>query len=265
MDTMTIVDFHTIIYLAWMSANVHLSTLTFLSEYFQAYRSLQTIRILSMFVLLVMVCIALFPTTNSNWANIMLTKEGCTGPTNCPMLTKKTREMWEEAMKNNLHGELSLQGIFQYLILIISHLWKLSTLLPERWRRGCSLSTPLLDALQTIIQRQTAKIQHKALSPSSGPISASQTGQVLLRCRIHLLTRAYIFLLAFFDLLNSSAFFLWILLVAPSWTTLQLFIPRNRILPKCVSDTLYQWNFGQILPLLLLLNPIYSALEFLST
>jgi hypothetical protein len=79
--------------------------------------------------------------------------------------------------------------------------------------------------------------------------------------RYRLLLGLYLFLIAFLDFVGSFACFLGIVTVSFAWANFELLIPRLHVFPTCVRQALELWDFGQILPLLLLLGPFYSFVE----
>jgi hypothetical protein len=59
--------FQTVIYLAWMSSSVHLSALSILAPILKERPALRIWRLTGMFVLLILLVVALIPTTSNDW------------------------------------------------------------------------------------------------------------------------------------------------------------------------------------------------------
>ena len=68
MQEYTVFDFQIVIYLSWMETNMHLSTLSILRTWFWHRPRLRAFKLLNMLALLVMMCIAIYPTTEYDWA-----------------------------------------------------------------------------------------------------------------------------------------------------------------------------------------------------
>jgi hypothetical protein len=63
--------YQTVIYLAWMSSSVHLSALSILAPVLKERPALRIWRLTGMLVLLVLLVVALIPTTSNDWGLIM--------------------------------------------------------------------------------------------------------------------------------------------------------------------------------------------------
>jgi hypothetical protein len=63
--------YQTVIYLAWMSSSVHLSALSILAPILKERPALRIWRLTGMLVLLVLLVVALIPTTSNDWGLIM--------------------------------------------------------------------------------------------------------------------------------------------------------------------------------------------------
>ena len=130
---MIVFDFRTVIYMAWMSSTAHLFTLMLLHDRFLSSPLFRTLELLSMLVLLLMLCVALFPTTNWAWANSVLTRSGCSEPSYCSATQKSVSALWQIARQTNLtSGGVSPQGLLSYVIIIISYISQTTSLLQQR-------------------------------------------------------------------------------------------------------------------------------------
>lgn len=68
MSNMLVADFHSVTYLGWMSSNGYLATLTPLRSHLQEHSALRSLNLAVMAALSLMLCFAIFPTTNFAWA-----------------------------------------------------------------------------------------------------------------------------------------------------------------------------------------------------
>ncbi|KAJ5060560.1 hypothetical protein J3E72DRAFT_409869 [Bipolaris maydis] len=240
---MVLMDFHVMTYLAWTSSIMHMSTLTFLPSDFRESLRFRALRVFSMLILLIMLCIAIFPTTNFTWDDYIKLGGNCQSASYCPMLNDTVSSLWHVAAQSNGRGRLSTQGVVSYLLLIGSSIWKVVTLF-HNVREGSRrfLRQPIF-----YLERMICRFLQKR-------------GKTDFRyCTF---VGFYIFFLAILDFAGSFAFYLWIVLTCLGWATFQLFFPRMQALPSCVRVQLDEWNFGQILPLMLLLLPLYSVAEY---
>lgn len=240
---MVLIDFHVMIYLAWTSSIMHMSTLTFLPPVFPNSFRFRALRVVSMSVLLIMLCIAIFPTTNFTWDDQVKLRNSCPSASDCPLLNDTVSSLWRVAAQSNGRGRLSTQGVVSYLLLISSFIWKVVTLFDNVRKTSHRFLRKPLFYLARIICRFLQK---------GGTVHFSYRAFVGF----------YIFVLAILDFASSFAFYLWIVLICLGWATFQLFLPRLQALPFCVRVQLDEWTFGQILPLMLLLLPLYSVAEF---
>ncbi|OJJ96586.1 hypothetical protein ASPACDRAFT_1859266 [Aspergillus aculeatus ATCC 16872] len=248
LSTALVADFHTIIYLAWMSSNGYLATLTLLRDYLQHNPAIRAMKLLTMVTLLAMLCVAIFPTTNFEWADHILIQPACANASSCVALETEVLPMWRIASRTNLQGMLSPQGVISYFLLIVSYTWQAAMLFePTHRRTGRIIRTPL---------RWLAQALHGAARRRLAP-----PHRHLHDIHYRLLLGIYLFLTASLDFIGSFACFLGIVTVSFAWANFELLLPRLHVFPNCVRQALNQWDFGQILPLLLLLSSFYSFIE----
>ena len=203
-----------------------------------------------------MVCVALYPTPNWAWANSVLTRNACLGPSDCPATQESGSALWHIARQTNLtNGKItgvSPEGALSYVIIIISYMSQTMSILQQRRQFFRNFfRKPLTWIGRAIPQVPTSGVREKR-------------APLLTFCSFIILG-IYCFLLAISDLICSFAFRLWILAVALGWGTMQLFIPRFFVIPACVRGALNQWSFGQILPMIILLIPLYGVFEYISS
>ena len=249
MATLTPFDFHTVTYMAWMSSTGHLATLFFLQEYFLSSPVYRTVELFSMLVLLILLCVALYPTTHWVWADSVLIA-ACQDPAHCPGLQRNVHSLCRRACTNETGG-LSPQGVLSYLILFTSYFWQAATLL--KWKAPILkvLCKPLIWVERAIPHAQTSQVSGKRVA--------------FTKFRRSTLVGVYIFLLAGLDVLGSFAFHIIIVFSALSWALMQILIARLNMLPPPMRAILRQWDFGQILPLIILLTPLYGVVELFSS
>lgn len=248
LPTTLVADFHTLIYLAWMSSNGHLATLTLLRRYLQNNAAIRAMKLLTMVIFLAMLCAAIFPTTNFAWADHILIEPACQSASSCLALSTHALSLWHVASSSNLHGMLSPQGVISYVLLIVSYTWQASMLFKQTHSRiRHMIRKPLL---------WLEKALHLAAVQRLGPVHRHFN-----EFRYRLVLGLYLFMLALFDFVGSFACFLGVVTVGFAWANFVLLLPRLHVFPDCVRQTLNLWDFGQILPMLLFLGPFYSLVE----
>ena len=246
-------DFHTVIYMAWMSFTAHLATLFLLQEYFTSSPVYRAVELFSMLVCLILLCVALFPTTNWAWASNVLTQSGCSDAAHCAPLENKVLLYLRLARDSNASGGLSPQVVLAYFVIIVSYIWQATSLLKkEDYVIKRVLRKPLFWVERVIIFHMASN-------------EASDKRATLTKFRRSTLVGLYCFLLALLDLLGSFAFHLFIVFVALGWGLMQLLVPRFHVLPACIREALNQWDFGQIFPMIILLIPFYGVVEHISS
>ena len=248
--TLTPFDFHTVTYMAWMSSTAHLATLFFLQEYFLSSPVYRAVELFSMLVLLILLCVALYPTTHWVWADSVLIA-ACRDPAHCPGLQRNVHLLCQRACTNNTLGGLSPQGVLSYLILFTSYFWQAATLLK---RKG-----PVLKGLRKPLIWAERAISHVQSNQASGKRVA------FAKFRRSTLVGVYLFLRAVLDVLGSFAFHITIVFFALCWGLMQILIARLNMLPPSMRAILRHWDFGQILPLIILLTPLYGVVELFSS
>lgn len=250
METLTPFDFHSVVYMAWMSSTAHLATLFFLQEYFHSSPVYRAVELFSMLVLLILLCVALYPTAHWFWADSVLIS-ACLDPAHCLGLQRNVHLLRQRAYANNLPGGLSPQGKISYFILVSSYLWQAASLV--EWK------APVLKGLRKPLIWMERAISHAPLDHSSGKRVAFS------EFRHSAFIGVYLFLRAGLDILGSFAFHVTIVFFALCWGLMQILLARLNMLPPSIRLVLGQWDFGQILPLIILLTPLYAVVEHLSS
>ncbi|RMY35816.1 hypothetical protein D0865_13805 [Hortaea werneckii] len=178
-----------ITYLAWMSSNVHLTTLTLLRDWLDSNRR------------------------------------------------PEQREVFQD---------VNIDSPFSFAILILGYVWKLGQLYngSRTWSKKWLRCVP-----EWLLERAAI---HELRSQHSWPFGS--------RLRYRIIMLVYVPMVAWFEFLESFAASLWLLLLGLIWGSMQIFLPRNSA-PSHVIREESVWGFGQILPLLFLLQPAAATFE----
>lgn len=84
-----------------------------------------------MLALLVLMCVAIYPTAQYGWSNSTIYDLGvCPDAFRCWGLVQTVQHHWHEASER---GKLLPQGVIAYLILIISHIWQALMMFPKAY------------------------------------------------------------------------------------------------------------------------------------
>jgi hypothetical protein len=237
-------DFQTKVYLAWMAINMHLSTLSILRPSFWHRPWLRSFKLLNMCALLMMMCIAIYPTTTYTWAGSTVRAKGfCSSADSCFGLEEKVEVHWHRA--RDRPGSIVPQGVLAYAILIISHIWQSVMMFPRAHT-----------AISSLFQRPLRYLEQRMVDTNRGTRKSNR--KIVHRA----IAGAYMFMLAFMEVTGSWAFSQFLVGLHLAWSSFQLFLPRFIYLPSCVADYLNEMNFGQILAMILLLAPIYGTITY---
>ncbi|KAI5236386.1 hypothetical protein E4T43_08680 [Aureobasidium subglaciale] len=238
----SVYHFQIVIMLAWMSSSVHLSALTMLGEYFHKRPGVLGWRIVGMLILFVLLLVALVPTSSNLWATWYLHDD-----------TKDDdRTYWAIPAKCfyfHTWGEgINPDAPLSYLILIGSYIWKIGALFKtsrnifHRRIRG-----PYEYFLERILHAEALKV------------SKRREKQKSLTWKYHVVMVVYVVLLALFEFGASFAASLWLSYVGLVYGTIQIIIPRQQNFWWNHQEN--KWTFGQIVPLVLLTQPVGAVLE----
>lgn len=215
-----------IVYLGWMSSNVHLTTLTLLQHYFHERPLLSGLRVVGMLILFALLLFGLFPSGQ------FLFNENI--PVKC---------LWEPRFAQR--GEFGAAVVVSYVILCCSYMWKISSLVfSKRFYPGvqqwiwCRFERKFALLAQSKRQRQTL----------SWKLSLTLT--ILL----------YLVTIALLDMSQSFAASLWTLIIGVFWGTIRIITFKAFASPPGENV----WTFGQTLPLLLMLLPLTMLVERVS-
>lgn len=246
---LAVYHWHILTYLAWMSSNVHLTTLSLLRNRLQRSKVFLVLRITGMLVLLILLIAALVPTVGGNWFWIMwptfsevnLTHSGLGVSAHC---------LWDTLARWQYIAPYNVNAVCSYVILILSYTWKLSQLRAGSRR---SLRQWLRSTPEWLLERLALQI----LGPAED-VNRSFRRRVLFR----VVAVIYLPFVALFEFLESFLASLWLLTLGLVWGSLQIFLTR-----RDVGDDILvkesRWGFGQILPVMLLLQPAAAVVNLL--
>ncbi|KAG9751719.1 hypothetical protein KCU73_g6271, partial [Aureobasidium melanogenum] len=238
----SVYHFQTVIMLAWMSSSVHLSALTMLGDYFRKRPAVLGWRIVGMLVLLVLLLVALVPTASNLWALWW-------GP---DQETHDVRTSWAIPARcfffNTWGQGVNPDAPLAYLILITSYIWKIGALFKSSrniFHRRVRGPTEYL--LELILHNEALKA------------SGRRAKRYSLSWKYYAAMTVYLISLAIFEFAASFAASLWLSYLGLVYGTIQIVIPRQQ--NAWWNNKENEWTFGQIVPLVLLIQPLGAILE----
>lgn len=192
----TLFDFQTVIWTAWMSTVAHLFTLLLLRDYCRSHLWVRVLELGSTLVLMVLLCVALYPTTNWSWGSHVLAGAPCVGLPYCTATQMSVSSMWRMAQQAKVTKSTSPQAAINYTIILSSYIWQITSLLQERrplLRKLCS--RPLI-----WIGGAVARV----------PVEPAKRFRALLKLVYRsMLLGLYCYTLAMSEAISSFAFRLW--------------------------------------------------------
>lgn len=239
-NTISTYHWHTVVYLAWMSSNVHLITLAVLRGHMQTSPIVRAIRVIGMTILFILLFAALLPTMSYDY-QYSLGTDRCEYR-NDPNSFQSVAELWTS---KHLSDNNSLQ-ILSILLLAFSYIWKPGTLFK---RSSHFAKTWLQQKPSMLLSRAIRRLRNyrQALRHKS-PLLHSLTFWPYAQ-----LIGLHATITAFYDLLASFVASIWILSIVLGWGTLNLL--------KAYIDygqDEREWTFGQIVPVLMLILPVMA-------
>ena len=241
--SISVYHYQLVVYLAWMSSNVHLATLTLLRNYLRAKKFLLAWRVTGMLILFVMLCIALVPTSSDSFNSAIWYTSGAAG---YPETLYDVYGLGYEGSplvcfwQGDYVGEVNPSAILSYILLGSSYIWKVAMLFDKAYN-------PLLSIRyksQRLLERGLRKTSFERKWPLYYPLLA-----------------VYIVFIAMLDWLESFAASICILTFGLVWGTLNILVPRRNLQAVYYLWGENTWTFGQTMPLLLLALPILSFVE----
>ncbi|KAF3025751.1 hypothetical protein E8E14_014426 [Neopestalotiopsis sp. 37M] len=238
----SVYHFQIVLYLAWMSSSVHLSAVTLLGSYLRRHRGILLWRFAGMLVLLVMLIVALVPTISNDWGifwwdGMLENRTGWAIPAYC---------FWGELWGDGVGPDAPLG----FVILAVSYLWKMGGLFDTTTAAYRTyLKNPIEDAI-------LKSLTYPAIKYRDSERSWLWLWTFRLMLGVALPTMAII------ECASSFAASLWLSLTSLLYGTIQIFIPREQMIPLTGSSE-SSWGFGQLVPLILLIQPVGVLFEHL--
>ena len=241
--TISTYHYQIVLYLAWLSSSVHLSAISLLTPYLSEYHGLRTWRLIGMLTLLVMLLVALVPTLSDNWGTIDdsydpyndgVQPTGWGVPAAC---------FWGRTYGAGVNNDAPLG----YAILVVSYVWKVGELF---------VSTQRL--YHFVVRIPVRFLMEKPLCAIARRYARRRQARYLIAFRLYL-TMCLPLYAALETLLSFSAA-LWLSILGLVFGTLQIVIPRNQNLAS-TAELEEKWGFGQLVPLILLIQPLGSLTE----
>lgn len=261
-------DWHIVTYLAWMSSTVHLITLSLLKDRLNEHKTLRNLRLTGMLVLLALLLVALAPSVSLYFVNSYNFKpgEGYNSPgytgigTGAAIPTKcfygyGYGELWQPyrgVSRNTIYGiegqsvsysssssYVAVPAIVAYITLILSYIWKV---------------TQLFDTSLNWFRRNVRYLPEARLERAAKRILMKESTSWYNHCMYLLTKSAYLTFCVIADVLESFGTTNLVLFFTLTWGTLQVVLPRTWLIQATNIDETF--SFGQILPLMLLLQPV---------
>ena len=232
---MNVYHFQMVIYLAWMSSSTHLSALTMLSGFLRERRLLLAWRIVGMLCLFALLLVAMIPTWPNLWA-VDVTEGDLTSGWGVPAPC-----FWLRTYGAGINPDAPIGSI----ILLTSYIWKVGSIFHSsrtffhRWVRG-----PAEYFLERLVRHEARRFQTTGSS-----------------WRYRLAVAAYAITVSNFEFCSSFAASLWLSFGGLAWGTIQVLVPRLQNDWWAWQEN--SWTFGQVTPLVLLVQPLGSVLEHL--
>lgn len=237
-STISVYHYQVAAYLAWMSSNVHLTTMTILRGHLKENHRARYWRIGFMFILLIFLIVALVPTISNSWAWLNgssgFSMFGVPKPHFAASVPSKC--FWREEFTQ----DVDVATIFSYLILALMYIWKL-----------CMLYESSASFLRKWLRAKPQYYLQQAVS-RAGKGGKKLWYKTCLGC--------YMVFVALADFCESFLASLWTIGINLIWGTLRLVTPRLAV-PRQVQLDEKKVTFGQVLPVFLLLLPLMMLAE----
>lgn len=238
----SVYHFQIVIYLAWMSSSVHLSALTMLAEYLSKRKALLWWRIAGMLILFVFLLVALIPTASNLWAVLIPVDDN--GDQYISIWSIPAKCFWFRTYGIGVNPDAPLG----FVLLLVSYMWKVGGLFRtsrsfhHRWVRGVPEYY-----LETLLNKEALR-------------SATRSKGKRTSWRYRIIMGVYVVIVAFYEFGASFAASLWLSFLGLVFGTIQIEIPRSQNLSWSAAVE-NKWGFGQIVPLVLLVQPLGAVLE----
>lgn len=241
-----------LVYTAWMSSNVHLTTLSLLRGWFRDRPSLSHWRVVGMLVLLLMLLVALVPMTTDAWTVAALSNypvaigkqlDWSVGP--YPGYGIPARCFWPLTIEY-AGRSISADACLSYVILILSYAWKVGQLHGHTAHR-----------LKTWVRTKPTEF---LIRKATDQLQKAQRGVVGSKITYRLILLVMVPFVAWFEFVETFVASLWLLTFGLVWASVAVFSPRQYV-DSTVLDQENEWGIGQVIPLMLLLLPVATVLE----
>ncbi|TDZ28886.1 hypothetical protein C8035_v003845 [Colletotrichum spinosum] len=231
---------NSVIYLAWLSSTVHLMSLSVLRTRLRRSLVLRTIRLGVMLLLLVLLLVALIPTTKDSWAAIGLyTSTLDPGvPARCLFGDALASAPLEQEIMDR-------DSWISYLSLLGGFAWKATQLFdrPRSWLRHWGRAR-----VECFLERRARAVTRRRQSRTR-------------RAKFAFIAIIYVVFVASMEFLESFFFTIYVLGLALGWGSYKLLVFREFEVGPDVRAAESELGFGQILPLLLLVQPAFTAVD----
>ena len=253
-NTIDVYHWQVVVYLAWMSSNTHLTTLTVLRSYLQQRHTLKTWRITGMTIMVILLIVAFVPTSSKSWLfavsqdyyedytfdngdEIIFSFHSAGLPSRC---------YWKSEFMKGINTDAP----FTYCILLCTYIWKATSLFDTKGRARRWYRDVPVNYLGRSILRNARKISHHDFASVYKP-------RVLW---YRILVAQYAGWICVMDFLESFLASLWALCLYFIWGALVLFDARSAV-PDSTRAAENKWSFGQVLPMMLLMLPVLAVAE----
>ncbi|KAI9728736.1 MAG: hypothetical protein M1828_002842 [Chrysothrix sp. TS-e1954] len=253
-QTIDVYHWQVVVYLAWMSSNTHLTTLTVLRSYLQQRHTLKTWRITGMSVMVILLIVAFVPTSSQSWLFAISqdfyedfeSSDGTIEVYDFHSAGLPARCYWKSEFMKGINDDAP----FTYCILLCTYIWKATSLFDTKGRARRWYREAPVNLLGRAILRCARQIPHHDFNSAYKP-------------RVfwyRLLVAQYAGWVCAMDFLESFLASLWALTLYFVWGALVLFNARSAVPPETRAAE-NKWSFGQVLPLMLLMIPALAVAE----
>ncbi|GAB7365969.1 hypothetical protein MBLNU230_g7297t1 [Neophaeotheca triangularis] len=244
---MTVYHYQIVIYLAWLSSSVHLSALTLLRPHLRDHPGTRAWRLLGMVVLFIMLVVGLVPTVSYDWGIINIAdptdltvdlgeRTGWGLPASC---------FWGRTYQDGVNNDAPIG----YLLLFVSYVWKVG-----------DMFTSTQSVYSAWLRVPLRRFAHRVLSAPARRYLQTSQRKYLWWYRLSL--APIIPMIAFLEFLASFSASLWLSALGLVFGTIQIVVPRYQNLEATGSQE-DKWGFGQLVPLVLLVQPLGAVSEHL--
>ena len=241
--TISTYHYQIVLYLAWLSSSVHLSAISLLTPYLSKYNGLRTWRLVGMLALLVMLLVGLVPTISDNWGTVSKSFDPSRGPVQPIGWGVPAACFWGKTYGDGVNNDAPLG----YAILVVSYIWKVGELFVSPQR-----------LYHIVVHVPVRILMEKPLCAIARRYTRSQQKRYVIIFRLYLMLCLPLFAVLETPVSFSAA--LWLSILGLVFGTLQIVIPRNQNLASTAEQE-EKWGFGQLVPLILLIQPLGALTE----